>query len=126
MVALVLLALVLQEPVGMLGGGPLGQLVPVTRRYPRVPLAALATTRITHVEVCGPVVYVRKQRRDGDVHVTISDGKTKVVAEIIPSIPLPRPVKGQIILVHGISRYDRFHKWGEVHPVEWWERVTTC
>lgn len=90
--------------------------------YHAVPLAQLATTRWTHVCVTGPVVYVRKQA-DGDIHVTLDDGTTTVVLEIIPAVPLPRPRKGQRITACGISRFDRHHKWAEVHPVLRWHVV---
>lgn len=90
--------------------------------YRPIPLAALATTRHTHVCVVGPVVYVRKQR-DGDLHVTLHDGTTTVVLEIIPQLPLARPVKGTVIRACGISRYDRHHRWAEVHPVTSWSRI---
>lgn len=84
--------------------------------YHEVPLAKLATTRWTHACVVGPVVYVRKQR-DGDIHVTLSDGTAKVVLEIIPAIPLPRPKKGQTIRACGITRIDPHHGWPELHPL---------
>jgi hypothetical protein len=109
----------------------LGVRIPTTqgttgRVYHRVRLASLATTRYTHVEVCGPVVYVRKQQ-DGDLHITLSDGTVKVVVEIIPAIPLPRPVRGQIVRVRGISRIDKDHgAWAEVHPAEAIDRVAVC
>jgi hypothetical protein len=84
--------------------------------YHQVPLAQLATTKWTHACTIGLVVYVRRQR-DGDVHVTLVDGAAKAVAEIISAIPLPRPTKGQRILVCGITRVDRAHAWAEIHPV---------
>lgn len=87
--------------------------------YRTIPMASLATTRWTHVCVAGPVVYVRKQV-DGDIHVTLDDGTTKVVLEIIPQIPLARPKKGTVIHACGVSRFDRHHKWPELHPVTSW------
>lgn len=87
--------------------------------YHRVPLDKVATTSWTHVCTVGPVVYVRKMA-DGDYHVTLDDGRAKVVAEIIPQIPLPPPKKNQRIEVCGITRYDKRHKWPEVHPVTSW------
>ena len=81
-----------------------------------IPLEELATTRWPHVCVSGPVTYVRKQS-DGDYHITLDNGKGKGVLEIIPQIPLEIPRKGDIIMVCGISRFDRHHNWGEVHPV---------
>jgi hypothetical protein len=89
------------------------------RVYHRVTLERLAAgTRHTHVCVTGPVVYVRKQR-DGDWHVTLDNGKTKVVLEIIPAIPVALPRKGDVVDACGISRRDTHHGWPEVHPVEW-------
>lgn len=94
----------------------------VARTYHRVPLAKVATTKWTHIETCGPVVYVRymdpKHGGDGDWHVTLAEGRVKVVVEIIPLIPLVVPKKGQTIQVRGISRYDKGHGWAEIHPAE--------
>jgi hypothetical protein len=87
------------------------------RRYHTVPLEQLATTRWTHACTSGPVVYVRKMK-DGDWHVTLDNGKAKVVLEIIPAIPLAPPKKGQRIEACGITRIDRHHSWPELHPVE--------
>lgn len=84
--------------------------------YHTVPLAKVSTTSWTHVCTTGPVVYVRKMS-DGDWHVTLDDGKAKVVAEIIELIPLPPPRKGNVVTVCGITRYDKRHKWPEIHPV---------
>lgn len=91
------------------------------RTYHRVTIAELATTRWTHVETTGRVVYVRKQQ-DGDWHVTIVDSQErKAVLEIIPAIPLEVPRKGQVIRARGIARVDKHHAWGEIHPLEWWQ-----
>lgn len=84
--------------------------------FHHVPLARMATTSWTHVCTSGPVTYVRKMA-DGDYHVTLDDGRAKVVAEIIPAIPLPPPRKGQRVTVCGIARWDKRHGWPEVHPV---------
>jgi hypothetical protein len=85
--------------------------------YHALTLAQVATTSWTHVCVSNaPVVYVRTMQ-DGDVHVTLDDGRAKVVAEIIPQIPLTRPKKGQRVDVCGITRWDRRHGWPEIHPV---------
>lgn len=91
---------------------------PPARTYHQVTVRELATTRWTHVEVTGLVTYVRKMK-DGDYHVTLEDGGVTAVSEIIPAIPLPPPRKNQRCTVRGISRVDRHHGWGEVHPVEW-------
>lgn len=95
------------------------------RTYHRVPLVDVAASRWTHVETCGPVVYVRRQA-DGDWHLTLDDGRGKVVVEIIPAIPLPVPRKGQLVTVRGIARQDRGHGWPEIHPAEALEVVTRC
>lgn len=87
------------------------------RTYHTVPLEHVATTRQTHICTVGPVVYARRQR-DGDWHVTLARGDTKVVVEIIPLIPVPVPRKGQRVQVCGITRRDRHHGWAEIHPVE--------
>lgn len=91
------------------------------RPYHPVPIAQLATTKWTHVRVCGLVTLVRKEA-DGDVHIRLADpAGAFVVAEIIPAIPLPRPKRRQRICVEGISRIDKGHgHWPEVHPVERW------
>jgi hypothetical protein len=82
-------------------------------------LPTVATSQQTHVETCGQVVYVRHQQ-DGDWHVTLAIGTVKVVAEIIPLIPLEPPKKGAWVTVRGIRRFDGEHKWYEVHPTESW------
>jgi len=84
--------------------------------YHTIPLSKVATTSWTHICTSGPVVYVRKMA-DGDVHLTLDDGKAKVVAEIIPQIPLTPPRKGDRVKVCGITRWDKRHRWPEVHPV---------
>lgn len=96
------------------------------RRYHVVPLAKMQTTHWTHIETCGPVVYVRHQQ-DGDYHITLSAGTVKVVVEVIPAIPLPVPHKGQTIRVRGISRRDEgHHGWVEIHPAEALTVVPSC
>lgn len=85
-------------------------------------LGELATTTRTHVCVVGPVVYVRSQK-DGDIHITLDDGRAKAVLEIVPKIPLARPKKGTRIEACGVSRYDKGHRWFEVHPVYKWQLV---
>lgn len=95
----------------------LALVLPDTRAYYRLSLKDLATSTRTHVEVTARVVYVRHQD-DGDWHLTLEQDGVKAVAEIIPAIPFPVPKKGQRCTVRGIARYDRWHKWNEVHPVE--------
>jgi hypothetical protein len=87
------------------------------RTYHTVALENVAATRHTHVCTIGPVVYVRKQQ-DGDVHITLDNGRATVVVDIIPLIPLTPPAKGQRVKVCGITRTDKHHAWGEIHPAE--------
>ncbi len=103
----------------------LAQLEVPGRPYHKVALEKMATTQWTHVETCGPVVY-RRRMADGDWHITLDNGKAKVVVEIIPLIPLDPPKKGTIVRVRGISRIDRDHGWPEIHPAEWIEVVEVC
>lgn len=86
-------------------------------KRPPVALEALASSRWTHACVVGPVVYKRRQQ-DGDWHITLDNGKAKVVLEIIPAIPLPVPAKGDVVKACGIVRIDKHHAWAEIHPVE--------
>jgi hypothetical protein len=95
------------------------------RVYHRVPLDKVAASSRTHIDTCGPVVYVRKQQ-DGDFHVTLDNGKARVVVEIIPLIPLQAPKKGQTIRVRGISRFDKSHRFAEIHPAEQIDVVKDC
>lgn len=77
----------------------------------------------THVSVTGRVAYTRTED-DGDLHIrlnSLTDSTKYVVAECIPRLPCVRPLKGAVIVVQGISRYDIEHSWREIHPVEnWW------
>jgi hypothetical protein len=94
------------------------------RTYHKLAVSQLQTSQWTHVEVTALVTYVRYQdpkNGDGDWHITLEQDGAKVVAEIIPLIPLTPPKKGQRIRVWGISRIDKDHGWGELHPVEGWE-----
>lgn len=95
------------------------------RRYHVVALEKVRHSKRTHVETCGPVVYSRKMG-DGDWHITLDNGRDKVVVEIIPLIPLDPPRKGQVARVRGIRRYDDSHKWPEIHPAEHIEIVPSC
>lgn len=81
-----------------------------------LPLEKVATTRWTHVCTVGPVVYRRKMK-DGDWHITLDNGKAKLVLEIIPQLPLTPPRKGQVVQACGITRWDKGHGWAELHPV---------
>ena len=87
------------------------------RHWHYLSLLQATKTQQTHICTVGPVVYVRKQQ-DGDWHITLDDGKAKLVVEIIPQLPLPVPKKGDRIEVCGIHRYDEKHNWPEIHPAE--------
>jgi hypothetical protein len=95
------------------------------RTYHHVPLERVAASSWTHIETCGPVVYVRKQQ-DGDWHLTLAAGAATVVIEIIPAMPLAVPRKGQTIRVSGISRFDKGHGFVEIHPAEAIAVVASC
>lgn len=76
----------------------------------------------THVSVTGRVAYTRTED-DGDLHIrlnSLSDSTKFVIAECIPALMCPRPARGSVITVRGISRFDPEHAWREVHPVESW------
>jgi hypothetical protein len=80
----------------------------------------------SHRKACtiGTVVYKRKQE-DEDWHITIINEKQKkLVAEIIPELPLVPPLKGDRVLVCGISGTDDHHKWNEIHPVVVWRKLS--
>lgn len=96
-------------------------LLATTRVYHVTPIAGLARSVHTHVEVSGRVTYVRHEA-DGDWHVRVSEGPASIIAEIIPAIPLPVPRRGQCVQLRGIRRIDRergHRQQAEVHPVEW-------
>lgn len=126
---MIILLLLLQSPQSLLGTNAVNPAV-TGRTYHYVPLTKVAASKWTHIETCGPVVYVRymdpKRGGDGDWHVTLAIGAVKVVVEIIPAIPLPIPRNGQTIRVRGISRCDLGHgrsvngicSWPEIHPAE--------
>jgi hypothetical protein len=92
------------------------------RTYHKLAVSQLPTSQWTHVEVAALVTYVRyqdpKNGGDGDWHITLEQDGAKVVAEIIPLIPLTPPKKNQRCAVRGISRQDKNHGWPEIHPVE--------
>jgi hypothetical protein len=93
------------------------------RRYWGVTLKELASTAHTHVAIEGLVTVARKEP-DGDIHIRLEDGTGAfAIGEMIPSLLQVRPKVGQRVRLFGISRYDRKHKWGEVHPVEAWEPI---
>lgn len=128
MIALLLLQL------AMLGTKPLPPIVAMTgesRTYHRVPLAKVKDTQWTHISVCGRVEYVKREA-DGDGHLRIVDSEpgsripTFIVAEIVPYHPLPLPKVGSVVQVAGVSRFDKQHRWYEVHPVESLTILPTC
>jgi hypothetical protein len=97
--------------------------VPETRYFHPVDCAKFADngSTWTHVSVIG---NVRKSHRekDGDIHLEVCDttGQHCFEAEIVPYHPVSlfRAHPGAQVRVKGISRYDRQHKWWEIHPVE--------
>lgn len=101
------------------------ELLLVQRLYHKVTLEGVAQLTEGHAEVCGLVTYVKKQS-DGDWHITLDNGKTKVVLEIIPKLPLKVPNKNDKVRAQGIVRFDKHHKWYEIHPVESIEVVKIC
>jgi hypothetical protein len=101
------------------------------RTYHKIKPSECVTTKWTHVEMVGKVTLVKKEG-DGDIHIRVDDEKGFCVAEIIPSlsdklvkhgtnielVAIRRPKVGETITVRGISRVDKTHGWGEIHPVE--------
>lgn len=118
-----------QQPTGTLGTVPVPPAMdgqsPPGRTFHRMPLASLAVTPYPRAEVCGPVVYLRRQR-DGDLHITLDDGSAKVVLEIVPELPIKPPKKGQIIRAKGVVRWDTLHRFIELHPLLTWRAVKRC
>ena len=58
------------------------------------------------------------------VLVAVSRGASPVlVTEFIPEISLPPPVEGDRVTIWGITRYDYFHRWCELHPETGWTKV---
>jgi len=113
----------------MTGYGIVILLLALARSYHVETVASLATSRFTHVEVVGTVTLVR-QEPDGDWHVRLSDAAGRfIVCEIVPSFRVPTvvgavalvpPTLRQRVRVRGIRRYDAWHRWAEIHPVEGW------
>jgi hypothetical protein len=79
-----------------------------------------AALKYTHVETRGVVRAVRREG-DGDVHVWICDpASVCVLGECIPQGPrldCDKLKRGESVILRGISRYDRWHKFWEIHPV---------
>jgi hypothetical protein len=81
--------------------------------------------RHTHIAVTGRVAYTATEG-DGDLHIrlnSLTDSTKFIIAECIPQLPCARPVRGRVITVRGISRFDPEHAWRECHPVESWSYV---
>jgi len=92
----------------------------LTRTYHVVAIRDLPTSLRTHVAITGRVTSVRHEA-DGDWHIWVSDGRVKIVVEIIPLIPVPVPRVGACVQVRGIRRIDaeRGHAHRvEIHPAE--------
>jgi uncharacterized protein involved in tellurium resistance len=75
----------------------------------------------THVKVSGTVVAVHHEK-DGDVHIKVCERSGEkswcFIAEIMPEFgQIKAPKRGQDVTLYGVSRYDRKHKWWEIHPV---------
>lgn len=79
-------------------------------------VAQVATTVYSHACVDGTVTQ-RRREHDGDWHLRVEAGGAFLVAEIIPQIPLSAPKKGTRVRVCGVTRYDKLHRWPELHPV---------
>lgn len=121
-------ALLFVQIASSLGRYPIPAMVAMAgedRTFHRVTVAQLATTKWTHVSVCGRVAFV-KPEADGDTHIRLEDGAAFVVVEFVPYHPLARPTPHALIRVEGISREDKTHRWFEVHPAESWRVVTSC
>lgn len=98
-------------------------------RFKHIKPSEFVGNKFTHVETNGIVRYVRAES-DGDVHVMVcetasADGTPRnwmkgcVLAECIPAVPMGcKTLKhGDVVSIWGISRYDRWHRWNEIHPV---------
>ena len=90
----------------------------LVRVYHKTTIARLPRTVDTHVELEGRVTLVRREG-DGDVHIRVEDVDHRfVVVEVIPEISLTIPAVGDRVVVRGIVRYDKRHRWHEIHPAE--------
>jgi len=88
------------------------------RTYHQVALADVARSSWTHICTIGIVLSVRRQP-DGDWHLLLAAGPARLIAEVIPLIPIARPPIGVRVEVCGITRRDRrHHNQAEIHPVE--------
>ena len=82
----------------------------------QITVKQMATTTHTHVCLDGTITY-RKREADGDWHLKVEDGGAWIVVEVIPQIPLVAPKVKSRVHVCGITRFDKAHKWYEIHPV---------
>jgi hypothetical protein len=92
----------------------------IVRPYHPVTIEQVHETRHTHIEVVGTVTLVEHEG-DGDVHFRVADQQGRwIVCEIVPYHRLRPPVKGEVLIVRWIHRYDNEvgHGWDEIHPVE--------
>jgi hypothetical protein len=109
-----------QEPAEGANGAP---------HFKHIKPSEFVGNTFTHVETNGIVRYVRGEN-DGDVHVMVCETPSSsgtvhhwlqgcVLAECIPAVPLACKVlhHGDLVTIWGISRYDRWHRWNEIHPV---------
>src|SRR6266516_69451 len=91
----------------------------LARPYFPVDICQHNSTNHTHVEIKGKVTQVHIEV-DGDTHIRVVNQGCFVILEIIPSIPLQIPKRNDYIIARGILRFDKQHKWYELHPVESW------
>jgi|SRR5213592_872114 len=92
-------------------------LLALSRPYFPVDICQLDSTNHTHVQVTGKVTKIHTEA-DGDIHIRVVNQGCFVILEIIPSLPMISPKRGDTIIARGILRYDKQHKWYELHPVE--------
>lgn len=102
--------------------------VPADQQPPRVafvPLDRVPASQRTYLCTEGPVVYVARME-DRDWHITLDNGRTKLVVEIEPWVPLAVPRKGMTIRVCGLNHHDEWHNWDEIRPFAWCEVGQDC
>ena len=126
-VELLLLVLVAALAVADAPGRPYHH-VGIDDMWPRPDHPETVGTFHTHVCVSGTVGLVRREP-DGDLHVRLEDpagtaGRDFVIVEEIPRLRVTgeRPRKGASVTACGVSRWDRRHRWPEVHPLEEWRK----
>ena len=96
------------------------------RRYWNVSIDSLAAGRVKHPHVAieGRILFKRWED-DGDLHLRIAGPHSFIVAECIPSCGNCKALEaaglftlGKRVRLLGIPRYDREHRWYELHPIE--------